>query len=574
MNNNQNNYNSSNFNYQNNNNNNNNNNNPQNSTNFIGPFLKYSNCDLNNKLYYATVLIVSKQGCELPLFLTSPHQQKRQIDGKVIDRYKDNIFIRYNLEVPIEPQQIMVTYTISNKSYSFYIQGYNQTWRWAFFSCNGFSNDVTKEKQIECGGANPLWDDLYRQHNFEPFHCMVGGGDQLYCDDVFLGQGLKSWLDIPSRKERDRIVFSSYVEQEIMDYYFNNYCIWFTNGTFGKAAATIPYSMVIDDHDIFDGFGSYPERMMNSPYFQGIKRCAMKFYLLFQHHTTDKLAEKDNYFGVQSYTWLKNFGPKTSIIGIDNRSERSLNQCLSKESYEQIFRKLYQEVPNTCKHLMIILGIPIVYPRLSEAEGVLGTLSTVQHKLNLHKVFHKTGAMSQMVNQFGQPELLDDLCDHWTASEHLQEREEFIVKLQAFAKAKSIRISFLAGDVHLAAAGYFSSSDKSLQVINDFRHMTQIVSSAIVNLPPPDMVVKMLHVNSKEYKLDNFTVEDMYTLFKKDVNEEVMVGKEKCYNRRNWCKVIQDNFNDQVHFSIMVESEDHKYTVPYTVSVLPLIARN
>jgi hypothetical protein len=31
-------------------------------------------------------------------------------------------------------------------------------------------------------GADPLWIDLLEQHMITPFHAMVGGGDQIYCD--------------------------------------------------------------------------------------------------------------------------------------------------------------------------------------------------------------------------------------------------------------------------------------------------------------------------------------------------------------------------------------------------------
>lgn len=31
-------------------------------------------------------------------------------------------------------------------------------------------------------GADPLWFDLLGRHYDRPFHALVGGGDQLYCD--------------------------------------------------------------------------------------------------------------------------------------------------------------------------------------------------------------------------------------------------------------------------------------------------------------------------------------------------------------------------------------------------------
>lgn len=31
-------------------------------------------------------------------------------------------------------------------------------------------------------GFDPLWADLLQKHEERPIHCLVGGGDQLYCD--------------------------------------------------------------------------------------------------------------------------------------------------------------------------------------------------------------------------------------------------------------------------------------------------------------------------------------------------------------------------------------------------------
>ena len=31
-------------------------------------------------------------------------------------------------------------------------------------------------------GADPVWTDLLAKHSETPFHVLVGGGDQLYCD--------------------------------------------------------------------------------------------------------------------------------------------------------------------------------------------------------------------------------------------------------------------------------------------------------------------------------------------------------------------------------------------------------
>lgn len=41
-----------------------------------------------------------------------------------------------------------------------------------------------------------------------------------------------------------------------------------------------------------------------------------------------------------------------------------------------------------------------------------------------------TSGTDGTISQFNEPDLLDDLRDHWTSSDHLQEREMIVRKLQ------------------------------------------------------------------------------------------------------------------------------------------------
>lgn len=57
-------------------------------------------------------------------------------------------------------------------------------------------------------------------------------------------------------------------------------------------------TMTWDDHDIFDGWGSYPDGLQNCPVFQGCYQAAKRFYLLFQQHTTEaRVSQLSDMFG-------------------------------------------------------------------------------------------------------------------------------------------------------------------------------------------------------------------------------------------------------------------------------------
>jgi hypothetical protein len=61
-------------------------------------------------------------------------------------------------------------------------------------STRGFSAGVNPDdfKGSYPSGYDPLWEDMLHLHEQKPFHCMVGGGDQIYGDPVTLEPELRS----------------------------------------------------------------------------------------------------------------------------------------------------------------------------------------------------------------------------------------------------------------------------------------------------------------------------------------------------------------------------------------------
>lgn len=82
--------------------------------------------------------------------------------------------------------------------------------------------------------------------------------------------------------------------------------------------------------------------------------------------------------------------------------------------------------------------------------------------------------------------------DHWEAPQHKDERRFLIEHLQMMARARHWRVSLISGDVHLCAVGRLYSWPKMKnRLSHDARFMPQIISSAIVNCPPPDLLLKV-----------------------------------------------------------------------------------
>jgi phosphodiesterase/alkaline phosphatase D-like protein len=97
------------------------------------------------------------------------------------------------------------------------------------------------------------------------------------------------------------------------------------------------------------------------------------------------------------------------------------------------------------------------------------------------------------------------------------ERKKFIERFQQFARERSVRVSFLGGDVHCCGAGKLYSKDMKEKEEGDPYFMVQIISSAIVNVPPPQALLTILNQNGY-ITFNGNTEERMYNLFKRSPN--------------------------------------------------------
>lgn len=464
-------------------------------------------------------------------------------------------FWRFWLELPIAENESFWQYSFTQSSNVepkvFTIPAKSQSMRILFHSCNGFS--VGTDEDAWHGPA--LWNDVVRVHKEKPFHIMIGGGDQIYNDNVRVTGPLQEWTAISNPRKRREYQFTEDLRQRCDEHYYQNYIKWYGTEPFKHANCIIPQVNIWDDHDIIDGFGSYTDKFMKCHVFRGIGGVAHKYYLLFQHHLappkvtftsdaatseheggTDPIQSKDTfvleekanepqyiigskpgpYVEERSRSIFTQLGARIGFLGIDARLERTRHQVNYPETYDQIFNRLDEEYGRNknLKHLILLLGVPIAYPRLIWLENIFSSPIIGPIRF-LNKRFGFAGGL---FNKFdGQVDLLDDLDDHYTARSHKTERRELLQKLQAFSKKHSARVTILGGDVHLAAIGRFYSNPKlKIPAENDWRYMPNIISSAITNKPPPAAVANILAKRNKIHHLDHDTDETLLEFFNHD----------------------------------------------------------
>ncbi|KAF9275499.1 hypothetical protein BGZ68_010751 [Mortierella alpina] len=117
-----------------------------------GPLLRYQNVDIHQGNWLGSVMMVSKpeaHGQPAPVLTWSDgrsHPQK--VTAQAIDGYKQSIFWRFGLVIPQDPQGTKkITYSINGgPNYWFFVAGRSESFRWMFYSCNGFSSATDSGK--------------------------------------------------------------------------------------------------------------------------------------------------------------------------------------------------------------------------------------------------------------------------------------------------------------------------------------------------------------------------------------------------------------------------------------------
>ncbi|KAK3336039.1 hypothetical protein B0T19DRAFT_26561 [Cercophora scortea] len=482
-------------------------------------------------------------------------RKRVEMDGEKAGKYKDvrgfrlhaergYTFWRFNIEVELRDKQQRIAYRINRgPSTGFWVPAKGEAMNIMFHSCNGFSLNVDTD---QFSGPDPMWRDVLNTHQSQPFHVMIGGGDQIYNDKCMQEtKYFKAWLEIKNPLHKHHAEFPPQMQNELEHFYLERYAMWFSQGLFGMANSQIPMVNMFDDHDIIDGFGSYSHHFMDSPVFSGVGNVAFKYYMLFQHQSVPDETEKSEpswslgkhpgpYINEVSRSLFMHLGAKVALLAVDARTERGREEVISRDTWKDIIDRCFREIERgKTEHLLVVLGVPIAYPRLVWLENIL-----TSRLLDPIKALGKTGVFGNFLNHFdGGVEVLDDLDDHWTAKKHKEERATIIEELQDLAALKSIRVTILSGDVHLAAIGQFYSNPKlGIAKHRDYRYMPNVISSAIVNAPPPDLLADVLNKRNKVHHFNKETDEDMIPIFGHGVDGKPRNNKH-LLPHRNWCSI-------------------------------------
>ena len=179
--------------------------------------------------------------------------------------------------------------------------------------------------------------------------------------------------------------------------------------------------------------------------FKNVGRIGIEMYLLFQHHTTLEIlrnvSDDFDLFTITGTGWhfVKYLGPAVVVVGPDTRSERNPNQVMAGPTYQGMFPKIAM-LDSTVQHCVLMLAVPVIYPRLEAAEQIASTVATGKKAVtgaynvlgkvtssvagvvgakgavgsgfdSVKRAVGKSGLMGGILSPFGDLDMLDELKD-------------------------------------------------------------------------------------------------------------------------------------------------------------------
>ncbi|MDB6110615.1 MAG: metallophosphatase, partial [Pedosphaera sp.] len=282
---------------------------------------------------FYTVCVLLEQGSTPPVLEIRGLQQTQPFTKAA--KVAEKEFWRAEFQVPVPMLGLQVAYVVQvngtalqdlhgRVGWSFYVPGSAEQPLIAYASCNGFSSAKLAR---DTDKPYRLWERMKDLHQTRPFSLLLMGGDQVYADEIWESKKcptLQRWNGLDAEEQEDAKV-SARMASEIAGFYDGLYADRWKDETMSLMFASVPSIMMWDDHDIFDGWGSYPERRHSCDVFQEVFRHASRVYDVFQLRCSSRNRLSPN----GCHRTLRLVFRDFHILCLDNRSERTMDQIMS-----------------------------------------------------------------------------------------------------------------------------------------------------------------------------------------------------------------------------------------------------
>lgn len=228
---------------------------------YFGPYLRYTNMDLELGFWYGSVLLVTDAPQPPTIHLHQSNDlspNPRQLKAQNIAQHQRWSFYRYDIDVRMEIDgPAKWTYAITSHlgctRYEFLVAGrYETNWRFIAISGNDWSLGTSANERARLGGPGYMWKDIMQKHaECGGFHTKLGLGGQISADRLWKEiPSLKQWLATSGKDNRKNATWTAAHEEDVSHAYFHYYTSHFDQPYLREAFAQIPHVCQIDDHDM------------------------------------------------------------------------------------------------------------------------------------------------------------------------------------------------------------------------------------------------------------------------------------------------------------------------------------
>jgi hypothetical protein len=503
-----------------------------------GPFLKF--CGATNANWSVSILLITN--ADGPPSVAARSANSPDAAVQKIYSFQNNYFWTCRVTAERTAADRTVSYVCSvdgtSRIAEWVIPSTGTAPRMAYASCAGFHSP--RDAQRYGARRNERWQHLLKNHRHRltdktrasdgerPAHLLLMGGDQVYADSIWSDRREASaFVDWNDAGQNEKTKFGSLMANQAERFYLSLYLRRWTESEPAEAFASIPSLMMWDDHDIFDGWGSFPPARHNCPVYQGIFQTAAKYFRLFQQHSNSLAAVpgliKQPTGSDQHHSFGFNLGP-VAIVAPDLRGSRTSTEILGRENLDAVLAWIdalgASEPPP--KHLIVMLSLPIMYPSFALLETGLHWFP-------------------------GNQDLEDDVRDHWTSPRHREERIRLIQRLLKFSDKTKCQVTVVSGDVHVGAASTITANAGNGQATTVIH---QLISSAMVNAPPPAAAMFFLNQFTRHTeRIDDHIIGEMRTFSN---------TSQTFIPRRNWLSLETDSAN-RIWANLHVEEQSSPF---------------
>lgn len=378
-------------------------------------------------------------------------------EPREISSFGDMRFYRWDITIAATPHIRHVDYTVHGQVFSFYVPGCDagtNEFRIGYVSCNGSEKD--SPLATPPADKYALWSDLVYEHDRSPFLILLHGGDQIYADRV--------WHEVPTLaawvkrglKIKHAPAVTDELRAEIRAYYYRLYMLVWSQPDIRTMLASVASLMIWDDHDIFDGWGSWSSKRQTSPVYQAIFDAALDAFCLFQRGQSAVdagIVPNDFHLG-KSVRYAD-----CAIIVPDLRTQRTREQVMGPSGIQWFEKQLAAAAPQ--RDTVVVFSVPLATGHFSALDGILTNFPDWLARILPDKLNPKRFA--------------DDIHDQWRVPAHRDEWRGMISRLLDHRRTTDSRVTLISGEIHMGARSTIAEEGHG--------KITQYISSGIAHPP-------------------------------------------------------------------------------------------